>query len=79
MNKIYINNMQLMEKLILLYNKYKNYLQSMDLFIFIIISIIILYFLLYIISFFFKLPVIILLGLLMGYYLYKQKENIKNI
>jgi hypothetical protein len=63
------------------YEKCKKYLENMDLIIFILVTIIFLYFLMYLISFFFKLPVIILIGLLIGYYVYnnKNKKNIKII
>ena len=63
------------------YEKCKTYLESMDLVVFILVVIIVLYFLMYLVSFFFKLPVIILIGLLIGYYVYnrKNKKNIKVI
>ena len=57
------------------YNKCKTYLESADLVIYVILTIIVLYFLMYLVSFFFKLPVIILIGLLIGYFLYKQKKT----
>jgi hypothetical protein len=57
------------------YKKYKSYLEKSDLVIFILIAIMVLYFLMYIVSFFFKLPVIILFGILVGYYLYKNNDT----
>jgi len=56
-------------------NRCKSYLQETDLVVFIVLTIIVLYFLMYIVSFFFKLPVIILFGILIGYYLYINKDN----
>ena len=62
------------------YKKCKTYLESADLIIFIVLTIIILYFMMYLVSFFFKLPVIILFGILIGYFLYKKKnEKVKTI
>ncbi len=63
------------------YERCKKYLEDMDLIIFILVTIIFLYFLMYLISFFFKLPVIMLIGALIGYYVYnnKNKKNIKII
>lgn len=58
-----------------IYKRCKSYLEDSDLIVFILITIIILYFLMYLISFFFKLPVIILLGILIGYYLYKNNDS----
>ncbi len=62
------------------YKKCKNYLENADLIVFIILTIIVLYFLMYLVSFFFKLPVIILIGFLIGYFLYKKNnEKTKSI
>jgi len=57
------------------YDKCRKYLENMDLLLFILIVIVFLYFLMYLISFFFKLPVIMLIGAIIGYYIYKQKNN----
>ncbi len=74
------NNNRVIEIVLNGYNRCKNYLQSTDLIVFIILTIIVLYFLMYIVSFFFKLPVIILFGILIGYYLYNNKnKNIRQI
>lgn len=57
------------------YENCRKYLENADLVVFIILTIIVLYFLLYLVSFFFKLPVIILTGALIGYYLYKDNNK----
>ncbi len=57
------------------YGKCKEYLENADLIMYVILTIIILYFLMYLVSFFFKLPVIILFGMLIGYFLYKKKND----
>lgn len=62
-----------------MFNKCKNYLENVDVIVFILITIIVLYFLMYLISFFFKLPVIILFGILIGYYIYYKKIDLKNM
>lgn len=61
------------------YNNLRDYLASADLVVFIIISIIVLYFLMYLVSFFFQLPVIILFGSLVGYYIYTSKGKNKKV
>ncbi len=61
------------------YTKCRTYLENADLVVFIILTIIVLYFLMYLVSFFFKLPVIILIGLLIGYFLYNKNKKVKEI
>jgi len=61
------------------YDKCKKYIGEFDLVMISIIAIIALYFGMYIISFFFKLPFIILVGSLIGYLIYKKNGSNKKI
>jgi len=68
----------IIDKINLLYEQTKNYLRESDLFVFIILAIIVIYFLTYLLSFFFQIPFILLLTVLIGYAFYKKKNlNIK--
>ena len=50
------------------------YMENRDtrLYFIIIVSILVIYFISYMVSFFFKLPVIIILGTIIGYFIYSQ-------
>lgn len=69
--------MEIINRLMDIYGRVYNYLESADLVVFIVITMIILYFLMYLVSFFFQLPVIIMFGVLIGYYFYTNKKIIK--
>lgn len=58
-----------------IYKRVYNYLKGADLVVYIVIAIIVLYFLMYLVSFFFQLPVIMLFGILIGYYIYNNKSK----
>lgn len=70
--------MDLINNILKGYNNLRDYMANADLVVFIIISIIVLYFLMYLVSFFFQLPVIMLFGTLVGYYIYTSKSKSKN-
>ena len=59
-----------------MYAKCKKYIEGFDLVIVFLIVIILLYFMMYIVSFFFKLPFIIMVAILIGYYIYINKINL---